>query len=508
MTDAAPHNAQAKNSALPDALPTVLLVDDEEHSLASMRMALEDDFDCLTATSADAALTLMEEHFVQVIFCDQRMPGKTGVEFLTQVRDRWPDTVRIIITGYTETNDMIAAINDAGIYQFLTKPWHPDHLVMTAKNATDLFRLTRDHERMSLEMRYLSRSVESKLEVQRRALREGLGFEKVLRAPNSPMNVVIAQARQYASFDVPVLISGEPSTGKAAVARAMHYSSLRSDRPFHEICCTSVDDDLLEIELFGAKRGAVQGLQSSKSGLLHKADRGTLFLSGISDLSPRMQLALLRVVQKGVFRPVGGQEEQRTDIRLLVSSDCDLRAEVDAGRFRADLYYALAQVTLDVPPLRARPDDMALLAQHLLFDAAAAHGKPVQGLSDDALEFLESYDWPGNLRELENEMVRMLIFSQDPILGPELISRHILQASPNPDGTEHRVDQVLTSTGSLKDRVEQIEMRILRETLTRLKWNKSRAAAELGLSRVGLRAKIDRYGIAEPGRAGGPDKEE
>ena len=482
------------------SLPTILLVDDEAHSLSAMRMALEDDFDCLTAADADEATALMQENYVQVIFCDQRMPGRSGVEFLTEVRDRWPETVRIIITGYTETSDMIAAINDAGIYQFLTKPWHPDHLVMTAKNAADLFRLNRDHERMSLEMRYLSRTVESTLAEQRRALREGLGFEKVLRAPNSPLNAVIAQARQFASFNVPVLITGEAGVGKAALARAMHFSSLRSERPYHEINVTGVADDMLAIELFGVRGGAVAGIPNSKPGLLQKADRGTLFINGAADLTPEMQLLLLRIATMGAFRPVGSQKEVQVDVRLLTGAHRDLRAEVAEGRFRSDLYFALARVTLDLPPLRERLGDLALLAQSLLFDAAAEHGKPVHGLSDDALRFFENYDWPGNLRELENEVTRMLIFSQDTILGPELISRHILQAAPGPAGADRSVDTVLSGSGTLKDRVEQIEMRILRETLTRLKWNKSRAAAELGLSRVGLRAKIDRYGIVEPGK--------
>jgi len=485
---------------MPDTPPTILLVDDEDHSLASMRMALEDDFDCLIARNADEATALMEEHFVQVIFCDQRMPGRTGVEFLTEVRDRWPETVRIIITGYTETNDMIAAINQAGIYQFLTKPWHPDLLVMTAKNASDLFRLNREHDRMSLEMRYLSRSIETKLDEKRKALREGLGFENVLRSPNSPMNAVIAQARQFASFDVSVLITGEAGTGKTDLARAMHYSSLRSDRPFHEINCIGVDDDILELELFGARRGAVPGVQSNKPGLLQKADRGTLFLNGIADLSPKMQLALVKVATEGAFRPLGSHEVIRTDVRLLAGASRDLRMDVAEGRFRGDLYFAMAKTTLTVPPLRKRLEDLAILAQHLLFEAASAHGKQVYGLSDDSIQFLENYDWPGNLRELENEMIRMLVFSQDTLLGPELISRHILQAAPSDAPGVTPVDMVLEGEGTLKTRVEEIEMRILRETLTRLKWNKSRAANELGLSRVGLRAKIERYGIAEPGK--------
>jgi two-component system response regulator HupR/HoxA len=491
-----------------EALPTILLVDDEEHSLASMRMALEDDFECLTAPNADDAMQIMEENFVQVIFCDQRMPGKSGVAFLTEVRDRWPDTVRIIITGYTETNDIISAINDAGIYQFLTKPWHPDHLLMSAKNAADLFRLSREHDQMALEMRFLTRTVESKVEDQRKALREGLGFENVLRAANSPMNGVIAQARQFASFDVPVLITGEQGTDKAALARAIHYGSLRSDRPYHEVNCVGADHDLLEIELFGAKRGAAPGRQSQKLGLLRKADKGTLFLNGVAELSPAMQRALARFALEGTYRPLGSADLERADVRLVASSHRDLAIEVAAGRFRQDLYFALSKTSLAVPPLRARVEDLPILAQHLLFDIAAKHGKPVHGLSDDAMRFLERYDWPGNLRELENEMLRMLIFSQDSILGPELISRHILQANPETGQADNTVDQVLVSQGTLKDRVEQIEMRILRETLTRLKWNKSRAAAELGLSRVGLRAKIDRYGIKAPGKAENPELKE
>lgn len=483
-----------------ETLPTVLLVDDEEHSLASMRMALEDDFECLTATNADDATRMMQEHFVQVIFCDQRMPGKSGVAFLSDVRERWPDTVRIIITGYTETNDIIAAINDAGIYQFLTKPWHPDHLVMSAKNAADLFRLNRDNAQMALEMRHLSRSVESKVEEQRRALREGLGFEHVLRAPNSPVNAVIEQARQFASFDVPVMILGEAGTDKASVARAMHYSSLRSDRPFYTINCMGVDEDLLEADLFGARRGGIQGRSTQKLGLLRKADQGTLYITGVTDLTPRLQRSMARFATTDEFRPIGAGEMERSDVRLIVGCEKDLAKEVAAGRFRADLYYAINKAALIMPPLRARLDDLPILAQNFLFEAAAKHGKPVHGLSDDALRFLERYDWPGNLRELENEMLRMLIFSQDSILGPELISRHILQASPETsrDSDGRKVDSVLVSEGTLKTRVEQIEMRILRETLTRLKWNKSRAANELGLSRVGLRAKIDRYRIAAP----------
>lgn len=491
------------------SLPTLVLVDDEEHSLAAMRMALEDDFECLTALDADEAARLMEENFVQAIFCDHRMPGKTGVEFLAEVRERWPETVRIIITGYTETNDMIAAINEAGIYQFLTKPWHPDQLIMAAKNAAQLFQLSRDHDRLSLEMRFMGKTAENKVETRRRALREGFGFERILRAANSPINTTIELARQIASFDVPVLLTGEAGTGKDMMARAMHYASLRSDQSFYEINCAGLSDDVLMVELLGAKRGAVAGAPTTRIGLLQKATRGTLFLNGVDTLSPQMQLILLRVATEGSFEPVGGAEPLTTETRLMVGSHNDLVSAMAEGRFRKDLYFALATTELSLPPLRARMEDLEILSQHMLSDLAAEHSKPVEGLANLALEFLGNYDWPGNLPELANELTRMLILAQEPRLGPELISRHILQADPSvtarPDPGEA---EVLAAEGTLKERVEVIEARILRETLTRLKWNKSRAAEELGLSRVGLRSKLDRYGVVQPGKSNPVEEED
>ena len=486
---------------------TVLLVDDEPHSLSAMKMALEDEFDIHIAADAEAALAVLDREWVQVILCDQRMPGRTGVEFLTEVRERWPDVIRIIITGYTDANSMMAAINDAGIHQFLTKPWHPDQLLVACRNAARLFSLARDNERMALEMRFLTSTAETRLEKRRRALRDGMGFETILRGVTSPMNAVVHHARAYASFDVPILLTGEPGTGKAQLARAIHYASLRSDRPFHEVNLTGLPDDLALIELFGAKRGVLPG-GSNKIGLMQRADRGTLFLNGIDSLSPTLQMALQRVLTEGGFTPVGGHEVLTSNLRLIAGAHRDLANLVAEGQFRADLYFALSTTELVVPPLRGRPGDIALLAQHLLVEAAATHGKPVHGFDQAALSFLEGYDWPGNLRELSNEVIRMLIRAQEPILGADLISRPILQAPPGEGGADRSAQAALTGEGSLKDRVEMVEMRILRETLTRHRWNKSRAAAELGLSRVGLRAKLDRYGVQRPGQAMADEEED
>jgi len=477
------------------SLPTILVVDDEPHSVAAMRMALEDDFHVLEAQDAAQAWQLMEEHWVQVVISDQRMPGKTGIELLTEVRDRWPDTVRIIVTGYTESGDMIQAINEAGIYQFITKPWHPDQLLMAVKNAARLFDLARDHERMSLEMRYLGTAASARTEERRRVLQAGLGFDKVLRGPNSSLNATIAQARHFASFDVPVLITGKPGTGKTDLARAIHYGSLRADRAFYEINCAGLGDEALAAELFGAKRGALPGLAQSRTGLLQKADRGTIFLNGIDSLSPTIQMAVLRVVTEGAFQPFGAHETMTTNTRIIAGAHRDLRGRVTDGRFRTDLYYALQVTELTMPPLRNRGTDIALLAETYLSEAAKEHAKVARGIAPDAIAFLEAYDWPGNLPELRNEITRMLILAQDVTLGADVISRHILQARDPQGESNGYVPDFSQLEGTLKDRVEIMEMRILGETLTRLKWNKSRAAAELGLSRVGLRAKLDRYGI-------------
>ena len=488
------------------ARSTVLLVDDEPHSLSAMRMALEDEFDCVTAGDAAQAVAAMDAEWVQVVICDHRMPGRTGVDLLTELRERWPDTVRIIITGYTDPGAMQAAINDAGIHQFLTKPWHPEQLLMAARNGARLFGLARDNERLALEMRFLASSAQTKLDKRRAALQGGLGFDTILRSPHSPMNAVVDLARHYASFDVPVLLTGEPGTGRSRLARAIHYGSLRSDKPFHAVNLAGLTEDLAMIELFGAKRGILPG-GVNRIGLAQKADRGTLFVAGVEHASPALQLALWRLVEEGSFTPVGGQEVLTTNLRLIVAAGGDLPRRVADGAFRADLYYALAVAELAVPPLRARRGDVAILAQGFLDDLSARHGKAAQGFTPAALEFLENWDWPGNLRELRNEVTRMLVFAQGPVLGADLIGRTILQAAPSDSGADRSADGVLTADGTLKDRVELIEMRILRETLTRHRWNKSRAAVELGLSRVGLRAKLDRYGINDPsGRV--PEEEE
>ncbi|MDQ0503703.1 sigma-54-dependent transcriptional regulator [Xanthobacter agilis] len=476
--------------------PALLVVDDEPRSVEVIARVLDEEFDVFTAHDADEARRILENEWIQVIFCDQRMPGTSGVVLLTEVRERWPDILRIIVTGYSEPEDMIGAINAAGIYQFIPKPWHPDQLLLAARNAAHLFALQREHERLSLEMKLSAATAEARLAAQRERVAQIFHFDTLIRAPGSPLSQTCARAAQVATFDVPVLIHGETGTGKELLARAIHYSSLRSDRPFFAVNCGAIPDDLLESELFGHKKGSFTGAHVTRIGLLDQADGGTILLDEIGDISPAFQVKLLRFLQEGEIRPVGSNESKRVNVRVLAATHRDLHGEVGRGRFREDLYYRLCAMVLTLPPLRARRSDIPVLAQSILDALSAQHGKRAKGFSAEALGCMTAYDWPGNVRELQNEVTRMLVLAERDVLGADLLSPHVLRVAAATTAKAEPEIIALPDSGPLKDRIERMEASILTETLVRCRWNKSRAAEELGLSRVGLRAKLDRYGIA------------
>lgn len=477
------------------ALPTVLIVDDEQRSLESLQRILEDTFDVKTAASAEEAEEILEREWVQVILCDQRMPHMSGVEFLKSVRERWPDVVRMIISGYTDAEDIIRSINEAGIYQYVMKPWQPESLILTLKSAVRLFELQRQNELLAVELKLSSERAESVIETRRRELKQHYQRDDgIVRAADSPMNEVCDRISRIAPYDVSVLITGESGTGKELVARALHYNSLRWDKPFVVENCAAMPSELLESELFGHKRGAFTGAVEDHMGLFERADGGTVFLDEIGEVSPAFQVKLLRVLQEGEIRPVGRRQTRKIDIRVLAATNRDLEAEVRAGRFREDLFYRLSTVSIHIPALRDRRVDVPIIARMLLEKAQKQLGKRVKGLSQEAVACLTAYHWPGNVRELQNEIQQALVMaSENREVGADLLSPRILRAAPTDDGEE--VDLIGSLDGTLRERIESVEARILRETLIRHRWNKSRAAKELGLSRVGLRSKLERYGL-------------
>jgi two-component system response regulator HupR/HoxA len=473
--------------------PSVLVIDDEVRSQEALRRTLEEEFTVLTASGAAEGQAILEREFVQVVLCDQRMPGMTGVEFLKGVRERWPDAVRLIISGYTETGDIIAGINDAGIYQYILKPWHPDALLLTVRAAAQLHDLQQQTQHMNLELRTAEPVLRQRVEAKREKLRDYYEFSRITRAAASPLNAVVDLASRVAGSDIAVHISGESGTGKELLGRAIHYSSPRAGRAFVIENCGAMSDTLLESELFGHKRGSFTGAFEDRVGLFEQADGGTIFLDEIGDTSPSFQVKLLRVLQEGEIRPVGSSRSRRVDVRVLSATNRDLEEEVRKGRFREDLYYRLTQFVLPVPALRERRMDIPLIAFDLLGAAAQGMGKDVAGFTPEALDCLSRYHWPGNVRELHNEILRALTLADGPHVGAHLFSPKVLRAAPEEDGADMSVLSGLD--GGLKERMEALEARVLRETLIRHRWNKTRAASELGLSRVGLRSKLSRYGL-------------
>ncbi|GAA0425567.1 sigma-54 dependent transcriptional regulator [Cocleimonas flava] len=477
-------------------LPSILIVDDEARSIETLERILDEYFDVHTASNAKEALDILEQEWIQVVLCDQRMPDVTGVELCGQIRETWPEVIRMIISGYTDSEDIINAINEGGIYQYISKPWHPEDVILKLKNAVELSELHRKNERLAIELKLHPKTLKEAIEVQRKALQSHYSWEGIVRSPDSIMNATCDTVKQVSPFDVSVLITGESGTGKELCSRALHYNSLRQNEPFVAENCGALPDELLESELFGHKKGAFTGAVEDRIGLFESANGGTIFLDEIGDISPAFQLKLLRVLQEKEVRPLGSNKRRPVDVRIVAATNKNLEDEVREGRFRQDLYYRLATFTIQLPPLRDRLEDIPYLTTFLLDEIMNELGKRVDGITTETMDCFQKYQWPGNVRELQNELKRMLVLTQTNKLEANTISPHILRATPD----HMRKDMSLVTgntNGTLKDRIEQLESRVLKETLVRHSWNKTRAAEELGLSRVGLRSKLERYGLEQ-----------
>ncbi len=473
------------------ALLSVLVVDDEQRSLETLRRTLEDDFTVFTASSADEGIAIMEREFVQIVVSDQRMPGTSGVAFLRGVRAQWPNTVRLILSGYTEAQDIITGINEAGIWQYLLKPWHPDQLLLTLQSAGELWRLQQENQRLTLELRASPENLALRVNTLRQKAKAQAGFDRLVRAHDSPLNQVCTLAERVAGHDLSVLITGESGTGKELLARAIHYASARAEQPFVVENCGAMPDTLLESELFGHKRGAFTGATDSHMGLFQQADGGTLFLDEIGETSPAFQVKLLRALQEGEIRPLGSSRPVAVDVRLIAATNRDLEADVASGRFREDLYYRVAGITLYLPSLRERPQDIPLIVNDMLKKTPLIGRK----FSAKALELLSCHAWPGNVRELQNEVRRALALGEGAVLGPELLSPRVFHA-PAPTATTPDAADADADSGQLKQQLERVEAELIRAAMQRHKGNKTHVAEELGLTRVGLRMKLMRLRLA------------
>ena len=401
---------------------TVLVIDDEIRSLEAIRRVLAEEFEVISVRGAEEAEEVLAGEMVQVILCDQRMPGENGVDFLKRVRDQWPDPVRMIISGYSDSEDIIAGVNEAGIYHYITKPWHPERLIDSVREAARLYWLQRETGAPEVaETKPSQKRLSKQVIDRRRAERQFWEFDRIVHQPVSPMAAAIGLAKRATDYDISVLITGASGTGKELLARAIHNGSARADQPFVVENCGALPDDLLESELFGCKKGAFTGAYQDRIGLFEVADGGTIFLDEIGDMALATQTKILRVLQQGEIQRVGGTETLRVDVRILAATNKDLEAMVKAKTFREDLYYRLNVVRIRIPALRERTDDIPQIVDFCLQNLVKQRKARVGKVSPEAMAVLVRHRWPGNVRELENVIYRSAVIAQgDAILVKDL----------------------------------------------------------------------------------------
>jgi two-component system, NtrC family, response regulator HupR/HoxA len=475
----------------PDGSWTILIVEDDDASRAALMRCFEDDYRVRATVSLRDAMAIQDSEEIDVALCAQRVGAESGVDFFREMRISHPEAIRILITDALGHDELLRSINEAAVYQIVPAPWNADHLRLMVKRALESRELARRHRYLSRELKFADSVLRRQNARMTRLLQDSYEFDKMVFASDS-MAALCNLARKAAATDLPVLIQGETGTGKELMARALHFFSGRKGFPFLAQNCGALPDELLQSELFGHKRGAFTGAVSDRLGLFPAADGGTVFLDEISDVSPAFQVSLLRFLQEGEVKPLGTHQTRRCNVRIIAASNQNLKELVEQKKFRRDLYYRLRGFELNIAPLRERTEDIPVLAEHAAHKYAQSLHKKIAGLSPDVIERLRAYPFPGNVRELENEVRRMVALAGDgEFLSAELMSPEFARLTVR--SIAPRGADFLQRPGTLKDKVEALEMQLVAQTLLEQRWNHSRAARELGLSRVGLANKIKRY---------------
>jgi len=448
----------------------VLIADDEEsirHVLTELLH--ERGYEVRAVADGEEAMRELNSRDYDALVTDVRMPKMNGLDLVRAAQTSSPETTIIVMSAYG-SHDLAIEAMKAGAYDYLGKPFRPDEVLLVLRKAEERERLRRENLRLRQEM-------------SRRApqlVAEGPAMKEVLRV-----------VQKVAPMPTTVLIEGESGTGKELVARALHDLSPRAERTFVAVNCGAIPGQLIESELFGHAKGAFTDASSAKRGLFEEADGGTLLLDEIGELPLPVQPTLLRVLQEGEVRRVGDARSTRVDVRLLAATNRDLAAQVQAGRFREDLYYRLNVVQLRLPPLRDRQDEIAALSERLLARHAERIGTSPRRLSPRALEVLKGYRWPGNVRELENALERALVLSEDEEIGPDSLPDAVQRAVP-PEPLPARLD---ADDLSVKRAQRVLEADLIRRALERTQGNRTRAAELLELSPRALLYKIREYGL-------------
>jgi len=440
---------------------TLLVVDDDRSNLESLQQIFERErLEVLTAADGREALDMLRRRRISVMLTDLMMPGMSGIELMKAAKTVSPETETVLMTAFGTVETAVEAMKE-GAWDFVTKPFKRIQIVKAVRRALDQQSLVLENAALKAE-----------LEISRR--------DKSIIGNSVLMRQVLDMVRQVAPSQATVLLLGESGTGKELFARAIHTWSTRAAKPFIALNCAALPESLLEAELFGHERGAFTGAMQRRQGRFELADGGTLFLDELGEMSPQVQVKLLRVLQEGEFERVGGTQTIKVDVRIVAATNKDLKAEVDGGRFREDLYYRLNVISLTLPPLRDRRDDIPLLAQHFLTRYAEKNQKRITGMARETLQALMAWRWSGNVRELENCIERAVVLSRGDTIMLEDLPPQMRDAQPD----------TRAITIPLGTPLEEVERLLIQETLAATKGDKRLAAQLLGIATRTIYRKI------------------
>ncbi len=449
---------------------SVLIIDDEAAIRESLQTLLEfEGYSVETADDGEQGLTRIAERPYDLILLDFALPERNGIEILRDIRERDAELPVIMITAYGTVENAVNAMQ-AGATNFIQKPWDNEKLLADVRTAVG------------------RRRAEEEVIQLKRALKQRYNFEHII-GKSEPMLRIFDLVAQVAPSRSTVLLQGESGTGKELIAKAIHMNSPRKDRAFVPVNTGSTPADLLESTLFGHVKGAFTSAIASKKGLFEVADRGTLFLDEIGTMSMETQAKILRVLQDRKFMHLGGVNEIQVDVRIIAATNVDLRQHVKEGKFREDLFYRLNVITIDLPPLRQRKNDIPLLAEHFIVKFAQENGKHPLHLTPEALRPLMDYDWQGNVRELENVIERAVVLATGSALTPELLPENVTGRGTRYAFMDHRPD------ASLFEIIEENERRVIADMLEKCGWNQTEAADRFHIPLSTLNQKIKRLNI-------------
>jgi len=458
-------------------MATILIVEDEPKMLRLLELNLADDgYTTRTASTAENGLKILASDKIDLVLSDVKLPGMNGLEFLQAVKRANAAVPVVMMTAYGTVENAVEAMKD-GASDFVLKPFSIEEIKLIVRKELEVRRL---HE-------------------ENRQLREALGqryqFDNIV-ANSHRMQEVLATVEQVAPTNATVLLGGESGVGKDMIARAIHQHSRRVNGPFIKINCTAIPENLLESELFGYEKGAFTGATNTKPGKFELADKGTIFLDEIGDMPGTLQVKLLRVLQEREFERLGGTRTIKVDVRVVAATNQDLRAALEQGTFREDLYYRLNVVPISIPPLREHKEDIPYLVDHFIARFAESSGKSIEGIAPEALKLLVDFHWPGNVRELENIIERAVVMASGTRIETGDIRLDVAapggSSAPSPAGESSAA--IFLADGMTLD---QYEDTLIRQALQRAGGNKSQAARLLGLSRNALRYRLSKIGVTD-----------